>query len=231
MTMIEKNLIIFKNSNVLIVDDDISLLEDLNIVLGFFFKKVFVTSDSEEAIEIFKKNSIDLIFSDYVMPKLDGYQLCKKIREMNNNIPLVIISNHSDREKLLKLIDLKLSGYILKPYEFNDILEVLKKVASSIENDELFKIFFNQNTYFNTKTKILHQDKSVIKLTKTEVLLIELFIKNPNQLITSESIDFAISPHKPLSYQAGKNLIYRLRKKIGENSIESVQSLGYIFHK
>lgn len=229
--MIEKKFVLFKNCTALIVDDDISLLEDLKIVLNFFFKKVLTASDGKIALEIFKENSIDILFSDYVMPNIDGYQLCKKIRETNSQIPIVMLSNYSDSEKLLNLIDLKLSGYILKPYDFEDITNVLKKIIINIEDNNIFKIFLNGNTYFNTKSKSLHQENKEIKLTKNEISLLELFIRNPNQIISQETIDFALSPERSLTYQASKNIIYRIRKKIGKDIIENVQSIGYIFNK
>lgn len=228
--MIEKNFVIFKNCTALIVDDDISLLEDLEVILRFFFKEVLIATDGNKAFEIYKKNKIDVIFSDYVMPDLNGYELCKKIREIDLKTPIVILSSHSDRDKLLSLIDMNLSGYIIKPYNFEDITNTLKKIIKATEENSLLIINLDETTYFNTKTKVFFQNDEAIKLTKNEVLLLELFINNPNQIISQERIDHKLSPDKSLTYQASKNVIYRFRKKIGKDIIQNVQSLGYIYH-
>lgn len=229
--MIEKNFVLFKNYTALIVDDDISLLEDLKIVLNFFFKKVITATDGQIALDLFEKNDIDIIFSDYVMPNIDGYELCKRIRSINKDIPIVLLSSYSDSEKLLKLIDLKLSGYIIKPYEFNDITEVLKNIIVNMDDESLYDVYLDEGLCFNTKTRVLLQNGVDVKLTKNEITLIELFIKNPNQIIPQDTIDNTLNPENPMSYQASKNIIYRLRKKIGKEIFQNVQSLGYIFHK
>lgn len=227
--MDEKNLLFFKNCTALVVDDDLSLLEDLSIILKIFFKKVYIASDGEKALELFTSHKIDILFADYVMPKLNGYELSKKIREIDHQVPIVILSSHSDSEKLLNLIDMNLTAYIIKPYDFKDITNSLKKVIENSEKNDLFIHYLDDITIFNKKTKLLHHDGTQIKLSKNEILLLELFINNPDEIISQERIDMVLSPERPLTYQSSKNAIFRFRKKLGKNIIENIQSIGYIY--
>lgn len=227
--MEEKNLLILKNCTVLIVDDDESLLQDLFIILNIFFEKVYTVRDGEEALEVFNNNHIDVIFTDYVMPKLNGYELIKKIREVNSKIPIVTLTSYNDQKKLMSLIDMNLTSYILKPYNFIDITKSLNKIVKNVEEYSLHFKNLNNGLIFNSKTRVLYKDDKIINLSKNEILLVELFLNNPNEIISQERIDDKLSPNKPLSYQASKNIIYRLRKKIGLDFIQSIQSVGYIY--
>lgn len=67
-----------------------------------------------------------MIITDYVMPLMDGEEFSRQIRINDHKIPISIISNYSEKEKLMKLIDLELTGYLLKPISYNDLMVCLK---------------------------------------------------------------------------------------------------------
>ena len=99
-----QNINLLKNMTLLLVEDDEELRNSIKELLSIFFKNIFVASNGLEALEIYSKNSINLIITDYVMPIMNGCDFCKEIRQKNKKIPLVIMSNYSDKEKLLKSI-------------------------------------------------------------------------------------------------------------------------------
>jgi two-component system response regulator VanR len=224
------NLKSLKNYTILIVDDDMSILNDLKTIMEFFFCNILTATNGKEALEIFKVNSVDLIFTDYVMPSIDGCQLARQIREQNSTIPIVVLSSHSDKDKLLSLIDLNLSGFIIKPFSFEDINKILIKISNYFEKQNNDKFYISKEVVFDIKLKQIYKNDEQFKLTKNELLLIELFIQNQNKLVTDDMITVTLD-NTDLSYQAIKNIIYRLRKKIGKDFIKNVQSLGYIFNK
>jgi two-component system response regulator VanR len=224
------NLKSLKNYTILIVDDDMSILNDLKTIMEFFFCNILTATNGKEALEIFKVNSVDLIFTDYVMPSIDGCQLARQIREQNSTIPIVVLSSHSDKDKLLSLIDLNLSGFIIKPFSFEDINKILIKISNYFEKQNDSQFYISKEVVFDTKLKQIYKNDEQFKLTKNELLLIELFIQNQNKLVTDDMITVTLD-NTDLSYQAIKNIIYRLRKKIGKDFIKNVQSLGYIFNK
>ena len=123
------NLNLLKNLTLLLVEDDEELRNSIKETLSLFFKEIITAPDGESALSIYLKNNIDLIITDYVMPTMNGFELCKEIRVKNRKIPLVIMSNYSDKEKLLKSITLGLKDYLIKPIEYNQLLETLEKMS------------------------------------------------------------------------------------------------------
>lgn len=69
------------------------------------------------------------------MPLMNGYELCKEIRIINSKIPLTIMSNYSDKEKLLKSISLELSEYLVKPVEYQQLIDTLLKMIEKLEKE------------------------------------------------------------------------------------------------
>lgn len=229
MDLSEINLL--KNLTLLLVEDDEELRDDLKDTLSIFLKNIFTAKNGKEALEIFTKYKPDLILTDYVMPLLDGYELCKEIRKTNKKIPLIIMSNYSDKEKLLKSISLELSDYLVKPIEYNQLKNALLSMAEkfSRENNLSYFKLTNEKKYDFSSKEIICNDGFVTKLTKSEVIILELLIKNANKIVTMDIIEYNLSPNEPKSEQAIKNIIHRLRLKLSKNSITNVQGLGYLF--
>lgn len=227
--MQETKLSLLKNCTLLLVEDEEELLRNLKVTLELFFGTVLTALNGAEALKIYREKCIDVVMTDYVMPIMDGHRLCQEIRNHNNQTPLLILSNHSDQEKLLSAIPLNLTSYLLKPVNFQELTVALLSVIERMEQDCLLEIPLSKTLTYNKLAKQLQSGNDVIKLAKSEILLLELFLKHQNSIVTHDMIDSELENDKPLSYQATKNLIYRLRKKIGKDSIKSVQSLGYVF--
>lgn len=222
---------LLKNLTLLLVEDDEELKNSIKDTLSIFFKSVFTAENGENALEIYKQNRIDLIITDYVMPIKNGYELCKEIREQNRKIPLVIMSNYTDQEKLLKSISLELTDYIIKPIEYKQFLDTLVKMVEKLERENILNFIINEDRSYNFFTKEIFdkKDNTYIKLTKSEIVILELLINNINKIVPVEEIEFNLSPHEHKSEQAIKNIIHRLRTKLSKNSIYNVQGVGYIF--
>ena len=77
----ENNIALLKSLNLLLVEDDNELRNSIKETLSIFFKNVFVAQNGLEALDIYTEKSVNLIITDYVMPTMNGYELCKKIRE------------------------------------------------------------------------------------------------------------------------------------------------------
>ncbi|MAC83941.1 MAG: DNA-binding response regulator [Arcobacter sp.] len=227
--MIENKLILLKELTVLLVDDQKELIETLSITLSLFFKEVITSSDGEEALEIFKHNPIDVIITDYVMPKMSGYDLCSEIRSINKKIPIAIMSNYIEQDKLLNVIPLNISEYIVKPITYHKLLKILLKVASNFEDENTSYEKITDTIVYNIKLKKLLDGKKEISLSNSEIKVIELFIKKKNVLLTNDEISYTINKDDNKSIQAIKNIIHRIRQKIGKDTIINIQNVGYIF--
>lgn len=227
------NIDLLKNLNLLLVEDDQELRSSIKETLSIFFKNVFTANNGLEAIDTYSNKSIDLIITDYVMPTMNGYELCKKIREINRKIPLVIMSNYTDQEKLLKSISLELTDYIIKPIEYKQLLATLIKMVEKLERENLLSFNITTNKKYNFFTKEIYDEKEKqhIKLTKSEVIILELLINNLDKVLTIENIEYSLSPLEHKSEQAIKNVIHRLRSKLPKNLLSNMKGIGYKLKK
>ncbi|MFY4749289.1 response regulator transcription factor [Arcobacter cryaerophilus gv. pseudocryaerophilus] len=227
------NIDLLKNLNLLLVEDDQELRSSIKETLSIFFKNVFTANNGLEAIDTYSNKSIDLIITDYVMPTMNGYELCKKIREINRKIPLVIMSNYTDQEKLLKSISLELTDYIIKPIEYKQLLATLIKMVEKLERENLLSFNITTNKKYNFFTKEIYDEKEKqhIKLTKSEVIILELLINNLDKVLTIENIEYSLSPLEHKSEQAIKNVIHRLRSKLPKNLLSNIKGIGYKLKK
>lgn len=224
---------ILKKLTLLLIEDDKELKDGLSETLSIFFNKILTAENGIEALKILESNSIDMIITDYVMPLMDGEEFCRNIRNKNYKIPITIISNYYEKEKLIKLIDLELTNYVLKPVNYEDLIDCLKKMINKLEKLDFHDFQINKNIKYSFLTKELIDIENNIttKLTKSEVIFLELLLKNANTIIPIETIQLNLSLSEVKSEQAIKNIIYRLRKKIGKDTIQNLNNLGYFYKK
>jgi len=221
------NLKLLKNLYILVVDDDNELLENIKSTISIFCNNVYTATNGKEALEILNKCSIDMVLTDYVMPIMNGYEFCQTVRQTNKTIPLAIISNFSDNEKLLKSIPLNLTQYLIKPINYTSLTILLSTMVEKLQESDLVYEQITQELQYDRISKLLKNKKKIISLTKNETLLIELFLKNKNALVSNSLISYNIN-EKGLTTQAIKNLIHRFRQKIGKELIVNIKDMGYM---
>jgi len=132
-----------RESNVLIVDDDSTLLKFFKIHLNKFFSRVVVVENAKAALDTMKEREIDLVLTDVRMPKIDGLELMRKIRKQNPSIPILLISGEpmsDEQNEVVKTAD----GFLAKPFgidELNDYIcrgidlrNSMKELISCLKN-------------------------------------------------------------------------------------------------
>lgn len=138
-----------RESYVLVVDDDNTLLKFFKIHLNKFFSKVIVVKNAKEAIEMLREKEIDLVLSDIRMPRMDGLQLMKRIRRHDPTIPVLLVSGALLTESQEELADGEADGYLRKPFNVDDLhafidrgmtmREKYKKIASKLTERKQFR--------------------------------------------------------------------------------------------
>ena len=227
--MKEEKLSYLKNFTLLLVDDDKEVLSKMETILSIFFKNVICANDGLIAYDIFLTSNIDMIITDYTMPNMSGYELCKNIRNTNKNIPLVIMSNYSDKEKLLSAIPLSLAQYLIKPVSYTTLTSTLSSMVYKMQDTNLMVYKISESLVYDRINKELKDTDVVIALSKSEIITLELFLENKDKILSSDAIERCLDPTENMSEQAIKSLIYRLRKKIGKDIIINIPGFGYMF--
>lgn len=197
-------------------------------LLELFFGKVILSTNSEKAIEIFFTENPDVIITDIDIEKNNGIKLCKEIREINNKIPIIILSNLKNEEYLFSAIRLHVVDYILRPTQIKELIYALNHTAKQLVNHGNINIKISNGSNYDYKEKILTtKDNKQIKLTKNEFKLFELLLANKHRTLTKEEIIDTLWANKEISESGFKSLFSRLRTKIGKDSIENSFGIGY----
>ncbi len=118
---------------VLYVEDNDAVREDTVELLKEFFYHIETASNGVEGLEKFKKGKFDLVITDINMPKMNGIEMIKEIKKIDKRVPVIVITAFSDFKYLVECIKVGVYGYILKPIDINQLLEVLNTVLEKIK--------------------------------------------------------------------------------------------------
>lgn len=224
-------------AKILVCDDDKEIVEAIEIYLTQDGHQVLEAYDGIEAVEILKKESVDLLIMDIMMPRMDGIRATLKIRE-ENNIPIIILSAKSeDADKILGL-NIGADDYITKPFEIREVLarvQVQLRHKEEKEAEEQHTLSFKDMLLNRDTFQVEIAGKILPKITKQEFAILELLLRNPKQVFSKEDI-FEYAWDEPYMGET-KTLdvhISNIRKKIkqvtSEEYIETVWGIGYRLH-
>ncbi|MDI9518254.1 MAG: response regulator transcription factor [Bacillota bacterium] len=227
------------NKNILIAEDDKDIVDILILYLQNEKHNIFTAENGEEAYEIFKNNTIHICLFDIMMPKLNGYDLIKKIRE-ESNVPIIILSaKNQDTDKIIGL-NIGADDYITKPF---NPLELVARVQATLRrnydfNTEKIKTEYRiKDLTLNTESFTAYKNGEVLYLTPTELKILMLLMKEPGKIFTKVQIyeniigDYFQSDDNTLMVH-----ISRLREKIEDDPknpeyIKTIRGLGYKIEK
>ena len=112
-----------KKANILVVDDEHGIRQSFNMVLKDEYK-VILAGTGREAIDIFQKNTIDLILLDILLPDIDGLDLLEKLKGMDPNTEIIMVTAVKEIQTAVKAIKLGAYEYIVKPFSVEDVIYI-----------------------------------------------------------------------------------------------------------
>lgn len=227
--------------NILIVEDSQEIIDLIKIYLEQEEYFIYEACDGESAINIFEKEEIHLVVLDIMLPKLNGYEVIKRLRK-RSNVPVIILSaKNQDADKILGL-NLGADDYLVKPF---NPLELVARInaqmrrfydfgGSKEKQDE--KVIIGDLMLDQRECKLYKKDKE-IDLTYMEYKLLKLFMTEPGRVFTKAQI-FELVWESEYYYTDNTVVVYisKLRDKIEDDSknpqmIKTVRGLGYRFEK
>jgi DNA-binding response OmpR family regulator len=217
---------LLKEKSVLYAEDDTITRIQMTEILEMMFSQVHVACDGEEAYNLYEDVSPDILLTDIKMPKKDGLSLIRRIRQNNYKLPIVLMTSFAEQELLLSAANLSIDGYLVKPVELEKLTVTISKAIKRTYKDEGLMVL-RQNLYYNSATKELYHNGKVVLLGIKEQELLLLLLNDRYKTITKDEIGKALWPYDPMCDSAIKNIILRLRKKLGEEMIVSVRGIGY----
>ena len=165
-----------KKLTAMVVEDEGVANELLSSTFKNFFSEVSSAFNGKEALEMFERIQPDIIFVDIVMPEMDGIELSRKIREMNPNQIIIVISASNDIQKISESIEIGVNSFIQKPIDTKKIIELLSNVTSLISKKKkietkTFSISLPLNLYElvdeNAKTESISKNAVIIRALRS----------------------------------------------------------------
>ena len=221
---------ILRNLTILYIEDEENIRENIKKVLLLLCKNVFDVSNAEDATMTLKNQRIDIIISDINLPKDNGIKFIQEVRKIDKTIPVILLSAFTDTKYLLEATKLKLVDYLTKPVDFKTLNKALQTCVEEILDNSRYSINFQNNIQFNVlhKKLINLNTNEEIMLTLKEVDLISFLIKNNNRLVSNDELKSNLwEDCLEATDSALKNLLNKVRKKIGKESISNISGIGY----
>ena len=216
----------------LLIDDDQKLGDLLKNYLKSYDIDLSAINDPRNAIDTINHLDPDLLILDIMMPHINGFELCKMIRE-ESDTPIIILSARGESDDKVKGIDLGADDYLSKPFEARELVarihSLLRRTQKdlAVRSDQIFQV--------DQQRLEVSLDGNVLDLTTIEFELMDLFIKNPGVIFTRDEIIKEIKGIDAHLFSRSIDiLISRLRHKIEDDPkepklIKTIWGKGYMF--
>lgn len=229
-----------KDIRILIADDDKEIRNLLKIYLERELYMVDTAINGEEALQLFNQNNYNLVILDLMMPKVDGIEVCRKLRDKTNVPILMLTAKDHEIDKILGL-SIGADDYITKPFSIHEVIARVKALmrrflvlGSNTSAQEKTTLTFKGLT-IDLNTYTVHTNKEEINLTGKELELLKFFTSNPEQVFTKTQLFRNVWDD---NYIEDDNTVMvhirKLRKKIeidpsNPKFIQTVWGIGYKF--
>jgi two-component system, OmpR family, response regulator len=217
---------------VLIVEDDLSVAESLAEALTELNHVVDVARDGQSGLDYVDSRNFDLILLDVGLPKLNGIDLCQRIRRDGKHIPVLMITARDSLDDKIKGLDAGADDYMIKPFELPE-LEARMRALLRRGNFMLPPILEWGLLQLNPNTCEVKYDQKALHLTPKEYGLLEIFLRNSHRIFSRDKlIESLWTFNEPPGEETVKMHIKSLRHKLKssgapEDLIETVYGLGY----
>lgn len=217
---------------ILVVDDEPALRQAVKRALGFEGYDVTFATDGVEALEVLASEPVDAVVLDVLMPRMDGLEVCRRLRRSGDMTPVLMLTARSPVEARVEGLDAGADDYLPKPFALQELLARLRSLLrrSTSNGTELLRF---EDLTLDAETREVARGDRQIELTRTEFMLLELLIRNPRRVLTRELIlervwgyDFATSSNSLEVY-----IGYLRRKTEAEGEprlIQTVRGVGYV---
>ena len=219
------------SGRVLIIEDDTRIA---NWVKVYFERAGFsaeVTHDGESGLNLARDLAPDLIILDLTLPRLDGVELCRILRQ-ESDVPIIMLTAREAHAERIIGLDSGADDYIVKPFDPGEVIAragaVLRRVKGTVQ-----QVLTLGNITLNETTGIVTIDAEPVPLSQAQIALLSTFMRHPNQVLTRDQlISLTFNDEFDGFDRAIDNQIARMRKQInrdGKQPIQTVYGAGYRF--
>jgi len=222
-----------KKYDVLYVEDEPEIQANISEYLSSYFGNVHLASDGCEAVDQYNKHHPDVLLLDINLPNLDGLCVAQEVRKQDSVIKIIMLTAFTEKEKLLKATELKLTKYLIKPVAPKVFKETLRLLADELMDNPSRFLKLCDDYIWDMEQEELIKDGQNVTLSEKEHRLLKLFINDKGKAVRYEKIMSTVwegAFDREVSIDSVKNQVSQLRKKIPNIHIFSIYGEGYILN-
>lgn len=216
---------------ILVVEDDATLRRILRDVLTIKGYEVFVAEDGEEGVAAFAEHNIDLVIADVMMPRMDGFEMVRRMRERGANTQFIFLSALDSAEDVVEGFRSGGHDYLRKPFDMSELLVRVESLLSRLEVQQSASEQRVGRCLFNAETGELRDEDRVEHLSSREAAILKILLDNRGEVVTYQQLLLDIWGDDSYYNLRSMNVfVSHLRTKlarIGSTQIVSVRGVGY----
>jgi len=226
-----------KKKHILVVEDDISILMGLKdnlIVEGY---TVSTSHNGKEGLKMALQNQIDLLILDIMLPGMNGFEICKKVKSEKPLIPVLMLTARSSEMDKIAGLDYGADDYITKPFSISELLARIRAVLRrAYPIKEKFEKFSFDNVKIDFKKMTAFVDEKEIRFTKKEFLILKHFTEHEGEVVHRHDLLNKVWGYDNMpTTRTVDNFILDIRKKIEKEPsdpvyIKTISGVGYKFN-
>ncbi|WP_042454226.1 response regulator transcription factor [Neobacillus dielmonensis] len=217
--------------NILLAEDDTRLGKLMDHLLKNEFHVVDWVQNGKDAYVYARLSDYDVIILDWMLPGESGLSVCKRLREKGNSSGILFVTAKDANQDIITGLDAGADDYIVKPFEFNELLARIRAISRR-KDKPIQKIIKIGKLSLNVNTHEAYLENAIIDLTKKEYQLLEILMRNQNQILTREQLVEKLWGYESeVSENALDALVKLVRKKVDihaeKSFIQTVRGIGY----
>jgi DNA-binding response OmpR family regulator len=220
---------------VLIIEDERKIADTLKFGLSEHGYYVEVAYDGTIGLSIFMTRNFDLVILDINLPGMNGFELCRQMRQQNHKIPIIMLTSMSRLDDKIEGYDAGADDYMVKPFEFKELLMKIRAQLKHVMNQHLpvGNLLKAGDLEMNLDTMDVVRDGTKINLTAKEFQLLEYLLRNKNRVVTRA--DIAVNVWDT-DFDSNTNVIdvyinylrNKIDKPFGQKLVQTIVGTGYI---
>ncbi len=214
---------------ILYVEDDAMIRGSITEFLSRYCKKIYECDNSEEGLELYYKYKPDILLLDIDLPGMSGIDLATLIRKQDIKTCIVISTAYTNKEFMIKAVELQLTRYLVKPVTSEELFSAFEKCLDELQSGDSIDLGGGY-IYSKKSTAIIHKNETII-LRKKEAELLEFFITHENEVVRYEMLEYCIWGDEVMTRDAIRSQIRNIRKKINIDLFTNISGIGYKFQR
>lgn len=217
---------------ILIVEDDPALLRGLK---DNFYSKGFIVdtaSDGDSGLEQALKGSADVILLDIMLPKVNGFEICRAMRESGSDVPIIMLTARGQEEDVILGLNLGADDYVVKPFRIRELIARVNAFLRRRSTPKEMDVYRFGQYELGTSAHKLYRNGEEVVLTAKEFKLLEYFVSRAGRALTRDDILRSVWGNAIIvTGRSVDRCVTTLRSKIGPGFIHTVRDIGYRFEE